>query len=71
MLHCNHCVICSYLTNIVTVATMTLDSKALLKEGWLTLYKGKKTGLFNSKLAVSLLSMCIMQYTCTNTLYFQ
>lgn len=35
-----------------TVA-MTLEPKNILKEGWLTLFKNKKTGIFNSKPAVS------------------
>ena len=37
--------------NAVGVA-MTLEAKNILKEGWLTLFKNKKTGIFNSKPAV-------------------
>lgn len=32
--------------------TMTLEAKNVLREGWLTLFKNRKTGLFNSKPAV-------------------
>ena len=35
------------------VVAMTLEARNILKEGWLTLFKNKKTGIFNSKPAVS------------------
>jgi len=38
---------------VQTADEMTLESRSVLKEGWLTLFKSKKTGLFNSKPAVS------------------
>ncbi len=39
--------------NCVCLTVATLDGKTVLKEGWVTLFKGKKTGLFSTKLAVS------------------
>ena len=32
---------------------MTLEGKTVLKEGWITLYKGKKPGIFSTKQVVS------------------
>ena len=31
---------------------MTLEGRKVMKEGWLTLFKSRKTGIFNSKPAV-------------------
>ena len=42
---------------------MTLEVRSILKESWLTLFKNKKTGIFNSKPAVSYANTLVLYIT--------